>query len=176
MAAPVNGGVRINPAALAPRSIAMTVLLALAGCTFHAYVPAPLDQALIPDAILGARFDDAETGALLTRIGAAAQWPLPSWTPAQLGLLAVARSHHVRAARAAVATTLLARARAGQRENPQLNLDLEHHSRDNDGRDSHWSIGPSFDYTLSPVSRRHIARARAEAALASAHAELQNAA
>ncbi len=158
------------------RASLTALLIALTGCTLHEYIPAPLDESRVPTAVLSANLDAPEYGTLLTHLAAATQWPLADWTPTQLGLLAAARSPQVSEARAAVAAAMADRARAAQRENPQFNLALEHHSRDNGGQDSNWSVGPSLDYTLSPISRRHLALAQADVSVVSARAELQEAA
>ena len=148
----------------------------LTACALEQYEPAPLDQGAVAVSQATATLDDRAHGDLLTRLGAARQWPLPQWSPAQLGLLAVARSRQVAAARAAIAGAVAERALAAQWPNPLTTLMLEHHADTDQGHTSHWSVGPSFAFTWSPSSRRRIALALADVGTESARAQVAEAA
>ena len=154
------------------RCALLTGLLLTAGCGLQRYEAAPLDQARVPGAALNARLDDAELGAAMTRHGAVNAWPLLEWTPAQLALAAALRSPEVRVAQAALATAQAARAVAAQRANPALAMNLEHHGHHDSDQSSHWSVGPSIEFSLSPMSRKRIAVALADTAVVAARIDV----
>ncbi len=154
------------------RCALLTGLLLTAGCGLQRYEAAPLDQARVPGAALNARLDDAELGAAMTRHGAVNAWPLLEWTPAQLALAAALRSPEVRVAQAALATAQAARAVAAQRANPALAMNLEHHGHRDSDQSSHWSVGPSIEFSLSPMSRKRIAVALADTAVVAARIDV----
>lgn len=154
--------VRIRPsmAKVACRLLAALLLPGLAACGFQRYAPAALDHATVPRTTAEARLDDPALEALLQRVDADAPTPAATWTPARLGVVAVARSRAVDEARAAVVAARARQRVAVQRENPQLNLTVEHHSEEEDFSDSNWSIGPGLSLMLQPPSRRRLAGER----------------
>ena len=158
------------------RLAAALALPGLVACSFQRYMPSSLDHATVPQATALARLDEPGLMALLQRVDADASTPSSAWTPVQLGVAAAARSREVEEARTAV---LAARARqrvAVQRENPQLNLTVEHHSEEEDFSDSNWSIGPGLSLLVQPPSRRRLAGERAAVEVSIARIDLLEAA
>lgn len=155
------------------RAALLALLMASSACSLQRYEARALDRERVPAAQLGARLDDAELGAALKARGAVAEWPLAVWSPAQLALAAVLRSPEVVAAQARVGTALAAQAVAAQGANPGLSLNVEHHGHRDSDQSSHWSVGPSLDFSLSPQSRKRIAVALADTALVAARADVQ---
>lgn len=135
------------------------------GCSFHAYTPSALDATLVPTTVASGRLDDPAGAELLKSLDAVVTWPPAQWSPVQLGLFALARSPALRASDAALVAATNAREVAVQRQNPRVSFGLEHHSLVDDNQSGEWSIGPSIEYTLSPVSRRALLAARATLAV-----------
>lgn len=142
------------------------VLLAaalLGACATRDYVPAALDQSAQP-----ARTERGVLGApaqlaLLATLDPDRALPPAAWSCRELGPIAVARSAAVAAARAAVNATAAGRAVAAQGPNPTLGLGLQYNTDRDPGDDSHWSVGPSFEYLWSPVDRGRIRAALVDA-------------
>ena len=163
---------------MARTSCRLAVALALPGlvaCSFQRYAPAELDQATVPQATALARLDDPAVRALLERVDAEASTPA-TWTPARLGVVAAARSRAVEEARAAVFAARARQRVAVQRENPQLNLTVEHHSEEEDFSDSNWSIGPGLSLLVQPPSRRRLAGERSAVEVSIARIDMLDAA
>lgn len=135
--------------------------MTLGACSLQPYVPAPLNETRVPDEIASGRLDTPAQLAILAR-AEIPHAPGSPWTPTQLALLAVARNRGLAAARSAV-TAALARSRLARlRQNPQVNLTLEHHSKRDDKDDSRWSIGPSLELSLVPPEIRRLSGERAD--------------
>ena len=143
-----------------------------AGCALQRYEAAALDREHVVDTHARQRLDDAPLGQQLLRLGAVTNWPLAAWTPAQLGLAAALRSLTVHEARASVTTATAEGVLAAQRANPSVSLAIDHHGDKGHGQSSHWSVGPSIDFSLSPQSRRRIAVALADVAIVGARITL----
>jgi cobalt-zinc-cadmium efflux system outer membrane protein len=163
-------------AKVACRLAAVFVLPGLAACGFQRYESVELDHAAVPLATAQARLDDPALVALVRRVDAAVAAPTGTWTPAQLGIVAVSRSRVVDEARAAVVAARARQRVAVQRENPQLNLTVEHHSEEQDFSDSNWSIGPGFSLLVQPPSRRRLTGERSAAEVSIARIDLLDAA
>jgi hypothetical protein len=166
-----------KPRALSCRAVfARGALLALvsvsSACSLQRYEAAALDREHEVASRAQQQLDDATLGQQLTRLGACSDWPPSSWTAAQLGLAAALRSAEVKEASAQVTTAGAGRVLAAQRANPTLGLTIEHHGDKDSGQSSHWSVGPSVEFSLSPQSRGRIAVALADVALVDARLEV----
>jgi len=171
-----GGRIRRDVTKAACRLAAGLVLPGLVACGFQRYEPAELDRAAVPLATAQARLDDPAVTALVQRVDANPSAPIGTWTPAQLGIVAVSRSRVVDEARAAVFAARARQRVAVQRENPQLNLTVEHHSEEEDFSDSNWSIGPGFSLLVQPPSRRRLAGERSAVEVSIARIDMLDAA
>ena len=137
------------------------ILAVVAGCSLQRYEAAPPDVVRVPQEMAVASLTSPVYRDLLAQAGADEAWPPAAWSPFRLGLIAAARSHAVTAARSAILAASARQRAAVQRQNPQINLSLEHHSARQNVGDSRWSIGPSIDLSLVPPEVRHLAGERA---------------
>ncbi|MGE3568281.1 MAG: TolC family protein [Gammaproteobacteria bacterium] len=137
----------------------MPALLAaalLAACAGRDYVPAALDQASEPARVAAGALGTPEQLALIATLDPGRTLPPPAWSCTELGAIAVQRAAAVAAAQATVTATAAARAVAAQGPNPTFTVGLQYNTDRDPGDDSHWSVGPGFEYLWSPVDRGRI--------------------
>ena len=146
--------------------------LMLGACAPQRYAPAPLEPDTVPASIAEGTLDRPEHHALARSLGAHGPWPPPVWTCTELGVMAVQRSRSVAAAVAEVAALQAAVTVAGQRPNPSLGLALHYDDEKDPGDDTHYTVGPMFQFIWSPVDRGRIRAALADAEVVASRARV----
>ena len=148
------------------------LILLLSACAPQRYTPAPLEPDTLPRGIATGKLDLPEHRALASGLGADGPWPPAVWTCAELGVIAVQRSRAVAAAVAEVAAAQAAVTVAGQRPNPSLGLTLQYDDEKDPGDDTHYTVGPMFQFIWSPVDRGRIRAALADADVVASRARV----
>ena len=172
-----SGTLETSAPAAATRLAALALLGAcLTACAFTRYAPAALDPSVMPATLAAGTLTAPPHRTLLEHLDAAPVWPPTHWSPTQLGLVAVARSPLLVAARAEVVAAQARRLLALQRQNPEVSLALERHSSEEDGSDSLWSVGPTIEMVLGPPGQRRLVGDRAAIDVAMARLDVQDAA
>ncbi len=137
--------------------------LLLGGCMFQEYKPKPIEPQVFVSAYEQRELAAPGLRAFMVQCGLPdLPWPRERWDVAGLECAALYFNPALARARARIEVAKSAEISAGQRPNPQLGVDLEHHSDTSEGR-TPWSIGPRFEFTIEQPSRR---RARIEGAVA----------
>ncbi|MGB8275626.1 MAG: TolC family protein [Alphaproteobacteria bacterium] len=141
---------------------AAAVALLVSACALRAYEPRPI----VPDEVAGkltARdVSDAGLRAFLERHGfKPAEWPLKTWSLAGLTLMAIYFHPDMDVARANLEMQEAAKITAGQRPNPTLGPELQHHSDLKSG--TPWSVGVALDVAFETGGKREARQARAAA-------------
>jgi outer membrane protein TolC len=151
----------------------MSVALLLGGCTFQQYAAKPVEPAAYAAAFGRRDLGAQELRDFFTECGLPnAPWPPARWDPFALECAGMFFHPDLARARAEIAVAKAQEITAGQRPNPVLNLNVEHHSDTSDDR-TPWSIGPSIDVTIERPSRRAARIERAVAETAAAEIDLE---
>lgn len=151
--------VRDRPPRFASATVWTLLTLALAGCGLQSYAPKAIDPAETASLLQQRSLDDPMLREYMAGQGQApAQWPLPSWNPAQLTLAAFYLHPDIElaAARARVAEAQSATAKTAPYST--LSLRPEYNSRVAAGQ-TPWGLGIT---ALIPIDLGGKARIRAE--------------
>jgi outer membrane protein TolC len=153
----------MSPRVTPPQASWLFPALLLGGCMFQEYRPQPIEPQAFVTAYEQRDLRAPGLRAFMTQCGLPDHpWPRAQWDAAGLECAALYFNPALAQARARIEVAKSAEITAGQRPNPQFNVDVEHHSDTSDDR-TPWSIGPRFDLTIEQPARRS---ARIEGAVA----------
>ena len=143
------------------------------GCAWQQYTAKPLR----PETYV-AEFEQKQLGSeelrqFLAERGIKTEvWPPGAWNVEALELAALYLHSELVLARAEIDIAKAQEISAGARPNPDLNLDVEHHS-DTPGDRTPWSIGPSLDWVFERGDKRAARLERAAAQTERARIDLR---
>lgn len=145
----------------APHLLLFWMALMSAGCAKVAYEPRPLDPLVVQQQVNARVLDHAELREQLRLQGeAVTPWPRVEWDLNALVVAAAYLHPEMEVARRELRLREAQRRTAGQRTNPMVKFESEHHS-DTSGGISPWTVGAVLDLLFEGRGRR---QARIDAA------------
>lgn len=155
------------------RVLPLCGLALLGACGMQSYQARPLQPEQGAARYLARSLESAQVRDYLRAHGKApAHWPLPTWDRESLALAALALNPGLAVQEAEVRIAEAGEVQAGQRPNPNLNVESEHHS-DTPGGISHWLLGGILDLVLEFPGKRQARQRRAHAELGAARLRVE---